>query len=156
MRRCLALVATHKTDVLELQIGSLEAGWLDDIKAATTLAIALRNRLSKTLGLESREIGYAVAEVSPPGEALRQSIFLFDQAEGGAGYVALAFTKWREQSPRAPGGLLDGLEQELSCPVRCDSACHRCLLAYDTDNDFDRIDRALARQSVGLAIEPDI
>ena len=75
-----------------------------------------------------------------------QSIFLFDTAEGGSGYVEAM--RW--QGTEA----LRQTRQILDCVNNCDAACHGCLLTYGTQYAFDALNRhdALAFLSSAEAI----
>ncbi|EDL62312.1 hypothetical protein PM8797T_28329 [Gimesia maris DSM 8797] len=98
---------------------------------ATSLAIALRTSLAEHLGVESREIGWAVQSSIEDGVNYRD-VFLYDAAAGGAGYVAAI--------PHSFEGLLNRVRENLnSCD--CDSACHFCLLDFDTQRSADELDR---------------
>ena len=146
LRRRLVLGGEYLTDVLEVQlIDQLSGQWLQSEPIAITLAIALRRAVAQELGIDERELGYAAAVREPKGELARSSLYLYDAAEGGAGYVGQIVS----ELPR----LLSGLENGLTCPKRCDVACHACLLTYDTDSAYGQIDRAGARRAVGLPDE---
>jgi len=77
----------------------------------------------------------------PRGDQPRSSIYLYDVADGGAGYVGQV----RDDLPR----LLAGLDHMLRCPRACDRACHACLLTFDTDFVYEKIEREAARRFVG-------
>ena len=61
------------------------------------------------------------------------SILLYDQATGGAGFVAQA----GEHLPE----LLRRARRTLMCPRKCDRACHACLISYDTHRHLKDLDR---------------
>ena len=61
---------------------------------------------------------------------------LYDTAAGGAGYVAALPVSLRKVFERA--------RAILTCPRNCDSACHACLLSYDTQHQVDDLDRRKA------------
>lgn len=125
------------TDVFELQLWNPTTRQpVADPTTALSLAVALRQALAQSLGVDDREIGYAAAPGrSRTGEAL-YSLFLFDTAEGGAGYVAQA-------APALPS-LLQRAREILRCPRSCDSACHGCLLSFDTQFEADYLDHRRA------------
>ncbi|HEU0076736.1 MAG TPA: DUF1998 domain-containing protein, partial [Longimicrobiaceae bacterium] len=129
------LGASKETDVFELQLWDPDRGEpLARVSAASSLAIALRQALAERISVEEREIGWACvpARVAGTGQVAR-SIILFDTATGGAGFVerAVHHLPW----------LLARAKQILTCPRGCDSACHACLLTYDTHHHARELNR---------------
>src|SRR5262249_8768279 len=61
------------------------------------------------------------------------SLYLFDTAGGGAGYVSQAVDWFPELFRQA--------HSVLTCPRGCDGACQGCLLTYDTQHHLDDLDR---------------
>ena len=128
-------VATQ-TEVLELQLRDINGKPLDKI-IAYTLAIALRSALCLLLGIEDREIGaHAASTRNQLGESA-YTVYLFDTATGGAGYVSQAITRLPE--------LLRKAVSVLDCPRHCDSACQGCVLTYDTQHHLDDLNRHTAK-----------
>ena len=86
IKRSLLLGATHQSDVIEIQVWGFSKNWLqgEDDAVATTLAIALRKVIAQKLAIDERELGWAV-EPRFQGQEKRHSIFIYDNAEGGAG-----------------------------------------------------------------------
>lgn len=141
IKRRIALGVATTTDVLEIQLCSAESqAWLDDEDIGVTIAVALRRSFASRLGIDEREIGFATASRRPIGELSRTSIYLFDVADGGAGYVG--------QVSSELGNLITELGQNLRCPRSCDRACHSCLLTYDTDHVYKRMVREAALQFI--------
>lgn len=122
-----------RTDVLELQLQDPELGLGFDERACATIAVALRQALSEEIGIDEREIGWAVNEARDEAKIKRSSIILYDAAEGGAGYVG--------QAPELFSQLFTRARDILSCDADCDAACHTCLLRFDTQRDIGRLDR---------------
>src|SRR5690606_37424807 len=110
---------------------------------AASLAVALRQALADKIGVEVREIGWSfeAARVAETGEQ-NVSILLYDNATGGAGFVAQASLYLPE--------LLRYTRRILECARGCDRACHACLLTYDTHAHSERLDR-----HSGLAVLTD-
>lgn len=125
-------LVTH-TEVLELQLHDSAAGRPIDRVAAYSLAVALRRALTQQLGVEEREVGCAVAPSRSAAGFVAHSIYLFDTAGGGAGYVSQAVT-WLPE-------LFRQAQDILTCPRNCDVACQGCLLTYDTQHHLDDLDR---------------
>jgi DEAD/DEAH box helicase domain-containing protein len=124
-----------RTDVIELQLALPSGTYITDQTTTTSLAVALREALARELNIDVREIGWHVQPGVDPKDG-RQSILLFDVAEGGAGYVGVL--------PDILPQLLRRAQQFLTCPRCCDTACHACLLAYDTADAVARLNRRLA------------
>ncbi|MGH8548081.1 MAG: DUF1998 domain-containing protein [Methylococcales bacterium] len=129
-------LVTH-TDVLEMQLRDPKGERSIERTAAYSLAVALRRALALRLGIEEREIGCAVAPSRDADQHPAQSIYLYDTASGGAGYVAQAIHGLPELFHRA-------LEKVLKCPRDCDAACQACLLTYDTQHHLDDLNRNAA------------
>jgi len=124
----------EQTDVFEVQLMNPDGGgWLNNLETCQTLAVALRGALTSILGIDDREVAWAVA---PGTGGQRKSIFLSDAVSGGAGYVAEAARNFPEILKRA--------HEVLSCHEECDRACHACLLAHDTMDLTDELDRHIA------------
>ncbi len=125
-----ALALGHETltDVAEIQPVALV-----DRRIALALGSALREALSRALGIETRELGVAVAERRNSLGAATHSIFIFDQSAGGAGYAPRLF----DDLP----SILKRAREQLTCPVNCSSACSACVLVADLYADTDKFDR---------------
>ncbi len=133
-----------RTDVLEIQlVDATTRRWISVNQVAVTVAIALRRLVAARLGVDEREISFGVGTQASAPDLPRSSIYLFDAADGGAGYAGQALGLIDE--------LLDEIDGALRCPRDCDSACHACLLTYDTDARVADIDRDAARRALGLS-----
>ena len=128
IQRGLSLGGSRTTDVFELQLEGL-----DDSGTALSIGIALRRTFCQHLGIEEQEVGVSVRPGRAADETVLQSIFLFDSATGGNGYVA----GLRDHVT----GALQNSVKILDCVKRCDTACHGCLLTFDTQYDSAKIDR---------------
>ena len=104
-------------------------------EVAVSLAVALRLALARRLGIEERELGWAVRDVKQDGQQ-KPSIILYDMASGGAGYVAAAGEMLLD--------LLRDCREQLDCKRKCDAACHACLLDYDTQHHVSDLNRHMA------------
>ena len=126
-----------RTDVFELQLNELEHGRV--VNSRTTLssvAVALRHAAAEKLGIEDRELGWAVIPSRAVSGARGKSIVLYDTASGGAGFVG--------SIPKDLIDLLRKAREHLACPRNCDRACHACLLTYDTQHEVKHLDRHAA------------
>ena len=132
IQRGLSLGGSRVTDVFELQLYGL-----NDDGAALSLGTALRHAFCRLLGIEDQEVGVTVRQARVADGAIQQSIFLYDAATGGNGYVAAL----REHI----GPALKAAVNVLDCVKQCDAACHGCLLTYGTQYDWAKLDRVKAR-----------
>ncbi|HEX3918845.1 MAG TPA: DEAD/DEAH box helicase [Caulobacteraceae bacterium] len=111
------------TDVFELQ----PSRWPQP-GAGLALAIALREALARRLGVETDEMGIAIARRADGAEARTVSLFLHDKASGGAGFSI--------QAVELLSDLLPEIEHILDCPVpECVDACPACVLTGDLSDD---------------------
>lgn len=134
-------VATH-TEVLEMQLHDPSSTRSIDHVTAFSLAVALRRALTHQLGIEEREVGCAIAPSRDKEGQATRSVYLFDTASGGAGYVSQAVDWFPELFRQA--------REVLTCPRDCDAACQGCLLTYDTQHHLDDLNR---KQSLALLDE---
>lgn len=134
IQRNLRLGAEHTTDVFEMQIQNPEQGHaLLEQTAAYTLAVAIRSALAAQLGIEVGELGCAAKRSRTAAGASTWSVMLFDSAAGGSGYVS--------RLPELLQTVLRKARDILDCPRHCDSACHACLLDYDTQHNATILNR---------------
>lgn len=138
--RPLALGHEVLTDVAELQPTALES-----IGAAWAFASAVREALCRRLGIETRELGLSVAPRQGPIASATHSIFLYDQASGGAGY-----------SPRLLEdvvGVLQEARDVLACKLDCLRGCSACVLVADLYAQQEVLDRRAALGFLELLLD---
>ena len=122
------------TDVFELQLHQIDDGEpVAEPAAVYSIAVALRQALAEMLGVHERELGCGAVPSRTPTGAVTRSIILFDTASGGAGYVAAA--------PANLSALLVRARKILKCGRDCDRACQACLLTFETQHQWDNLDR---------------
>ena len=147
IQRELMLGGSNTTDVFELQITGLQ-----DAGTALSLGIALRRAFCRRIGIEEQEVGITTRPSRSADGTVLQSVFLFDSATGGNGYVA-ALRDHITASICESAKVLD-------CIKQCDTACHGCLLTFDTQYDSAKLDRHKARaflteeRLAGLQLQP--
>ena len=135
------LIHHDQTDIFELQLKHPQTGvYLNDPAIATTLAVALRHAAALALGISDDELGYAVKEVELDQERT-WSILIYDTADGGAGYATAIDRQIKE--------ILQKMVSALECHAHCNSACHHCLLTFDTQHQFELLNRNLAKEWLG-------
>lgn len=132
----ISLGVSTQTEILELQLRDGDGQPLDKV-TAYTLAIAMRRALCQLLGIEENEIGTHAASSLNEHEQVSYSIYLYDNATGGAGYVSQAALLLPE--------LFRKTASVLDCSRDCDSACQGCLLTYDTQHHLDDLNRHTAK-----------
>jgi ATP-dependent helicase YprA (DUF1998 family) len=137
IKRRVWLGAEVFTDVFELQLVHPNSALpIPDKTTAYSISVALREALSRWLGVDAREIGCAASLSMSEQGTPTYSVCLYDAAAGGAGYVAHAASALPE--------LLAAAREILSCSKGCDGACHNCLLSFDTEHQADILDRNAA------------
>ncbi len=135
IKKNIRLGLSRRTEVIELQLYSVQ-GMPADRQTAYTTGVALRRALAEKIGIEEREIGVTVSSVRDALDNPVYSVYLFDTAQGGAGYVSQA-VEWLPE-------LFVRVREILTCPRGCDSACQACLLSFDTQHHVDQLDRNAA------------
>ena len=133
IQRGLSLGGSRITDVFELQLSGL-----NDATTALSLGIALRRSFCHRLGIEEEEVGVTERPSKSTDGTTQRSIFLYDAATGGNGYVGAL------RDHVVP--VLREALKVLDCPKKCDMACHGCLLSFDTQYDSAKLDRHKARE----------
>jgi len=129
--RPLALAHEIVTDVVEVQPAALS-----DATAAWALVSALREVLARRLGIETRELGTSVASRPATLGGVTHSLFLYDQASGGAGYAPRLLDD--------VGGVLREARGVLDCARNCECGCSSCVLTADLYSQQGFIDRKAA------------
>ena len=127
----LALGHEVLTDVVEVQPANL-----DSLGAAWALISALREALARHLGIETRELGLGVAPRPSLLGGFTHSLFLYDQASGGAGYAARMVDDFAL--------ILRAARDVLACPRECERGCSSCVLVADLFAQQALIDRRAA------------
>jgi len=123
------------TGIFELQLRDPRDGsWLTDKRIVYTFGAALRQLLCEEKGITTSEVAVTVKErVNETGLPVT-SLFLYDQASQGAGFST--------SIPELFEVLIQKLKVYLeSCSQKCCSACHACLLDYDTQHHMKELDR---------------
>lgn len=119
------------TDVFELQIKNESGVWLNDQITAMTIAVAVRDSLAGTIGVQTNELGCAVKQTLIETGSLCQSILIYDRFAAGYSSRAEDFLN----------DLFNKAHDQLNCPADCDSVCPRCVLDFDQRFAADRLDR---------------
>jgi len=148
IRRHLALGAFSQTDVFELQVFDLSHRRGHE-HAAHSVSIALREALCRDLGVENSEVGWSALYRSGPEGQGCWSIFLYDQASGGAGLATQAADRIHD--------LLQEASRQLNCSNRgCVNACSSCILTQDSRFHMDKLDRKSALDLLQSRVLPSL
>jgi DEAD/DEAH box helicase domain-containing protein len=141
IKRDLTFAQEGYTDVLEIQLKNQEGVWINDRKAALTLAVALGDALAELLGVRADELGCDAKDARPGPGARCWSILIFDRF--AAGYASSV--------DRHLDRLFHRARERLDCPAECDSACPHCVLDFNQRFLADLLDRhaALAVLTLG-------
>ena len=94
--------------------------------------------MTKIIGVEDREVSVAVQKFKDSALGQVLSIFLFDSANLGAGYV--------DQIPANLSRVIDYASQLFDCPDECDNACHACLVSWDSQHRSENLERFSAKK----------
>lgn len=133
IKQRLRLGVVTQTEVLEMQLHDPASTRPIDRVTAYSLAVALRRALTQRIGIEEQEVGCAIAQVRDKDGQPAYSVYLFDTASGGAGYVSQAIDQFPELFRQA--------RDIVACARDCDAACQSCLLTYDTQHHLERLNR---------------
>lgn len=106
------------TDVAEVQPAAL-----GDESTAWAVASALRGALAEELAIETRELGVFVERATGVLGERTHSIFIYDNASGGAGYSPQLFHDFERLIAKAA--------KRLDCPVACEHGCSACVMTND-------------------------
>lgn len=133
--------AADTTNVFELRLKDPKTQhYFDDSDEnkvlLTTLAVVFREALAQCHGINADELGCGIKPLRINGEKVN-TIFIYDKASGGAGFSSIANKFFSEMFEKA--------EALLDCPDNCESACHSCLIDYDTRFISDQLDRNVAK-----------
>lgn len=101
----------------------------------TTLSVAFKNALAQCHGISPDELGSTIKPLRLNSEEIG-AIVIYDKASGGAGFS--------DTAPNYISKMFELAKASLVCPDGCGSACHSCLLTYDTRFIADDLNRHVA------------
>ena len=145
-----------RTDMVVYEIAldnaQIETSGLWIHRAGQTLAEAMTLAGGRLLDIEFNEIksGYRIRYASDQKKTF-VDVFLFDSLSSGAGYCS-ALADRTEELMAETRSVLD------SCPAKCDSACHECLMHYWNQRVHSLLDRNAALELLKwcqMSILPD-
>lgn len=125
----------QSTAMFELQLKNPTSGnWISDETLLYTLGVALRQMYSDEKGITTQELGVVTKLKRTESFEEVVSLYIFDSATQGAGFSS--------SMPEVLSRLFDGLMEYLKqCPNDCETACHACLLDYDTQHNVKVLNR---------------
>ena len=127
IRENVLLVGRFSTDFFEFRCKDINGGLIQDEITLYSLGQIISKSLTVLLGIEEQEVGFGIKKY---GEF--SSVFLFDTAKGGAGYVSQC-ANYFDQVCRI------ALTSLTNCT--CNSACTRCLIDRNSQFNIDNLNR---------------
>jgi DEAD/DEAH box helicase domain-containing protein len=139
IRRNVVLGNEITTDTFEWQLRDFGSTRTHRAQAMA-IAAALREALSKELGIEAEDMGVSAAPSLLEDGDRCMSVFLFDRASGGSGFSPLALDRL--------SGLVARATKILECPAHCEAGCPECVLRGDIQYDQNILDRRGALETL--------
>lgn len=133
------LVGRFHTDFFEIRCKDERGALINDEITLYSVGQALSKSLTSFLGIEEQEVNFGIKKYQG-----FSSIFLFDTAKGGAGYVSQCANFFEEICREA----LAKLEQ-----CNCTSACTKCLIDRNSQYHLEKLNRNLAIEWFKRAID---
>ncbi|MBL0049689.1 MAG: DUF1998 domain-containing protein [Bacteroidetes bacterium] len=127
IRNNVLLVGRFQTDFFELRCKGENGKLISDETTLFSIGQIISKTLTTYLGIEEQEVNFGIKNYKG-----FRSIFLFDTAKGGAGYVAQFANLFEELCTQA----LNKLEQ-----CNCNSACTKCLIDRTSQYHIDNLNR---------------
>ena len=116
-----------KTDFCELRFRNEEKKYSDDEATIWSLGVVLTKSLTTFLGIEESELSFGIKKYQK-----YRSLFIFDNAKGGAGY-SIQFSYYAEEIFKEAYNKLN------SCD--CTQACTKCLIDRGSQWHIEKLDR---------------
>jgi DEAD/DEAH box helicase domain-containing protein len=127
IRENVLLVGRFQTDFFELRCKGENGKLINDETTLYSVGQVISKSLTSFLGVEEQEVNFGIKRYSGFG-----SIFLFDTAKGGAGYVSQLTNFFEEVCKEA-------LEKLKNC--NCTSSCTKCLIDRNSQYHIDKLNR---------------
>ena len=125
------LGSRFNTDFTEIRLKSIDGKIVNDNKLAYSLGVIFTKTLAELLAIEEAELGFGIKKYNG-----YLTIFIYDSANGGAGYSS-QFSLFTDK-------ILSKSLKTLSECVCESSACTRCLVDRNSQWHIDNLDRELA------------
>lgn len=127
IRNNVLLVGRFQTDFFEIRCKDANGNLINNETTLYSLGQAISKSLTTFLGIEDQEVDFGLKKYRG-----YSSIFLFDTAKGGAGYVSQSATYFEDICNNA----LNFLKK-----CSCESACTKCLIDRKSQYYIDKLDR---------------
>lgn len=132
IRSDVALAGSFHTDVIEIRLRDIAGSFSNDESLMLSFAVALKWQLCKHLGIDDDEIGLGIKKYRTDKHQHFRSLFLYDTANGGAGYI--------KQIPDYYDILIEKMHKRI-CECDCNSCCTKCLLDRSSQSYVNLLNR---------------
>lgn len=127
IRNNIIIGSSIKTDFTEIRLADSEGGLVNDKVLIHSLGVIFTKILSEYLGIEEAELDFGIKRYRN-----YRTIFIYDNAKGGAGYAS-QFSLYTDEIIRQAFLALHQCD--------CDSACTKCLIDRKSQWDIEHLDR---------------
>lgn len=124
--------SSFKTDFTEIRLTDTEGKLAKDNTLIYSLGVIFSKTLAEYLGIEESELSFGIKNY-----ANTKTIFIYDNAKGGAGY-ATQFSNYSEEIINKAYDILRNCD--------CEMACTKCLIDRNSQWHIDNLDRNIARK----------
>ncbi len=131
-----------KTDFTEIRLKNQNSSFVNSKNLSYSLGVIFTKTLAEYLAIEEAELGFGIKQYNG-----YQTIFLFDNAKGGAGYAS-QFSIYTKEVLKNALTVLDNCD--------CQTACTKCLIDRNTQWHIENLDRHLAIDWLRAAIENEL
>ncbi len=131
-----------KTDFTEIRLKNQDSSFINNKNLSYSLGVIFTKTLAEYLAIEEAELGFGIKQYKG-----YQTIFLFDNAKGGAGYAS-QFSIYTNEVLKNALMVLDNCD--------CQTACTKCLIDRNTQWHIENLDRHLAIEWLRAAIENEL
>lgn len=132
IRNNVMLVGRFQTDFFEIRCRDIHGVLINDEATLYSIGHLLSKSLCTYLAIEEQEIDFGIKKYRG-----FRTIFLFDTAKGGAGYVSQCGSNFEEVCREALNIV------SRNC---CDSACIKCMIDRKSQHRLEWLDRNLAKE----------
>jgi hypothetical protein len=131
-----------KTDFYEIRFREVDKQYSNDELTIWSLGVILTKTLTGYLGIEESELSFGVKRYDK-----YRSLFIFDNAKGGAGY-SVKFSYYAEDI------FNEALNKLKNC--RCEKACTKCLIDRSSQWFIQKLDRNKAIEWLEKAVQQTV
>ena len=145
VKKNVILGGRFNTDFCEIRVRETDGSFSNDEIILWSLGVVLTKTLTTFLGIEESELSFGIKRYDT-----YRSIFIFDNARGGAGY-SIQFSYFAEEIFNEAYNKLNNCD--------CKQACTKCLIDRSSQWHIDKLDRNQAIKWLHSAIKqtvPDI